>query len=179
MNNSTKSFNNHYYAISPFKKGMDAEQDLGMHRKNGEEEREVTGSLRHIPLSERSEKENNSKARTTNQIPNNISTDKRIDATMQQLPELSELLEQLKDGPYGYRENSDEELLHPEDKEPFWDGCFDVGFSWHYVQVEWNGTKHEIYGKKPEGRSCEPPLLSREYMCHHREHWRADTRKGS
>ncbi|CAG8830664.1 12566_t:CDS:2, partial [Gigaspora margarita] len=266
MNNSTKSsFNNHSYAISPFKKGMDAEQDLGMHRKNGEEEREVTGNLqeeqsssfpyrylwttetndnrsewdqnyhshpmgRHllyvhdkflaqkeesqkkedevyiyesgvpsispsrpnsslddhtgahpqipkvfnddkcileiepakdhqhyvrsithgfrgmgqkkpeqdskdISLSERSERENNSKvgrmrvrellgdqsmdlpitveARTTNKIPNNISTDKRIYTTMQKLPELSEMIEQLKDDPFGYHENSDEELLHP------------------------------------------------------------------
>ncbi|KAF0417041.1 hypothetical protein F8M41_007343 [Gigaspora margarita] len=264
MNNSTKSsFNNHSYA---FKKGMDAEQDLGMHRKNGEEEREVTGNLqeeqsssfpyrylwttetndnrsewdhpmgRHllyvhdkflaqkeesqkkedevyiyesgvpsislsrpnsslddhtgahpqipkvsnddkcileiepakdhqhyvrsithgfrgmgqkkpeqdskdISLSERSERENNSKvgrmrvrellgdqsmdlpitveARATNQIPNNISTDKRIYTTMQKLPELSEMIEQLKDDPFGYHENSDEGLLHPEDKEYF------------------------------------------------------------
>ncbi|KAF0531205.1 hypothetical protein F8M41_011905 [Gigaspora margarita] len=96
---------------------------------------------RSMSLSERSERENNSKvrrmgvrellgdqsmdlpvtveARTTSQIPNNISTDKRIYTTMQKLPELSEMMEQLKDDPFGYHENSDEGLLHPEDKEYF------------------------------------------------------------
>ncbi|CAG8719971.1 20126_t:CDS:2, partial [Gigaspora rosea] len=98
---------------------------------------------RSISLSEGSGRENNSKigrmgvrelrgdqsmdlpitveARTTNQIPNNINTDKRIDTTMQKLPELSEMIEQLKDDPYGYHENSDEGLLHPEDKEYFYE----------------------------------------------------------
>ncbi|CAG8485877.1 25022_t:CDS:2, partial [Gigaspora rosea] len=98
---------------------------------------------RSISLSEGSERENNSRtgrmvvrelrgdqfmdlpitveARTTNQIPNNINTDKRIDATMQKLPELSDMIEQLKDDPYGYHENSDEGLLDPEDKEYFYE----------------------------------------------------------
>ncbi|CAG8618342.1 3466_t:CDS:2 [Diversispora eburnea] len=279
MNNSTNS--DHLHAISPFKKGMESEQDLGMYRKNGEEEREVAGSLRYMPstvqeeqsssfpyrypwttetnsnksrwdrnyhnhpmgrhllpvhdkslaqkeesqkkedevyiyesgvlsisssrpnislddhtgtlpqipkvpnddkcileidqtkdhqhyvrsithgsrgmgqkkfdqdpkdersisLSARSERENNSKvgrlgvrellgdqsmdcsttveARTTNQIPNNISTDKRIYTTVQELPDVSEMIEQLKDDPRGYHENTDKGLLHPEDREYF------------------------------------------------------------
>src|SRR5947209_3792948 len=52
---------------------------------------------------------------------------------------------------------------------PLWDD--------YSIMFEWN--EMVIYGKKSEVRFCEPSLLSREYMCHHREHWRADTRRGS
>ncbi|CAG8818781.1 7894_t:CDS:1, partial [Dentiscutata erythropus] len=142
----------------------------------------TTKFSRSISLSERSERENNSKfrrmgvrellgdqsmdlpitveARTTNQIPNNISTDKKIDTTMQKLPELSELLEQLKDDRYGYHENSDEGLLHPEDKEYFCEtfgitgvrpvfvdhsGMVVMMLDSRGIMFKWNDMEHSMY----------------------------------
>ncbi|CAG8813471.1 17817_t:CDS:2, partial [Dentiscutata erythropus] len=104
---------------------------LRIYRKNGKEEQEKNNSkVRRIEVWKLLGDQFMDlfimvKARTTNQIPNNISIDRRIDTTIQKLLELSELLEQLKDASYEYHENLDERLLYPEDKKYFCE-TFDI-----------------------------------------------------